>query len=139
MYLITLSQTSENILTFLLNNLSKEYSILEIAKSIKQDYKIVYTTVQTLKKADLIKMKKVSNINQCSIGLTKDNLAIFAYLSERASQAALPKKIIRTLQEAIQDITNPFYSLIVFGSYAKGTARHTSDVDLLVISPDKKE
>lgn len=139
MYLSTLSKTGENIMAFLLNNLGKDFSIREVAKAVGQDYKIVFTTVQHLKKERLVAIKRVSNINLCSAPLSKDNAAIFAYVSERQASKALPMKIASALREAVQGIANPFYALLVFGSYAKGTAKPTSDVDLLVIIHDKDQ
>ncbi|MBI4146056.1 nucleotidyltransferase domain-containing protein [Candidatus Woesearchaeota archaeon] len=139
MYLSTLSQTAENILVFLLNNLGEEYSIREIAKAVGQDYKIVFTTVQHLRTERLVDVKRVSNINRCCAYLSKENAAIFAYVSERQAVKALPKRIFNALREVVQGIANPFYALFVFGSYAKGTAKQTSDVDILIISHDKDQ
>ncbi len=139
MYLSTLSKTGENIIAFLLNNLGKDYSIREVAKAVDQDYKIVFTTVQHLKAEQLVVVKRVSNINSCSAQLSKENAAMFAYVSERQASKALPKKIANALHEVVQCIANPFYTLLVFGSYAKGTAKHSSDVDVLVIIHDKDQ
>ena len=139
MYLNTLSQTAENILVFLLNNLGEEYSIREIAKAVGQDYKIVFTTVQHLKTERLVDVKRVSNINRCCAYMSKENATIFAYVSERQAVKALPKRIFNALREVVQGIANPFYALFVFGSYAKGTARPISDVDILAIVPEKNQ
>ena len=73
----------------------------------------------------------------CSAHISKENAAIFTYVSERHTSKALPKKISNALKEVVQIIGNPFYSLLVFGSYAKGAAKPTSDVDILVIMHDK--
>lgn len=137
MYNLTLSLTAENILVFLLGDLGKEYSIREISKAIGQDYKIVFITIQCLVKTDVIGIKKVSNISRCSLKLTKENIAVFAYVSERKAREALSKKIVGILYEVVLSIDDPFYSLLVFGSYAKGAAGPASDIDLLVITPNK--
>lgn len=139
MYLNTLSLTGENVLAFLLNNLGKEYSIREIAKTVGQDYKIVFTTVQSLAKAKLIELTRVSNINRCKAYLRQDNAAIFGFVGERLAARKLSKQVWNALQDAITSIKNPFYALLVFGSYAKGTARPTSDVDVLFITADKAQ
>lgn len=139
MYVNTLSQTSENIMALLLGNLDKEFSIREISKLVDQDYKIVFTTVQHLKKESLVAIKRVSNINQCSAQLSKENAVIFAYVSERQACKTLPKKIASALREVVQGIASPFYALLIFGSYAKGTAKPISDVDILAIIHDRDQ
>ncbi|HLC84734.1 MAG TPA: nucleotidyltransferase domain-containing protein [Candidatus Nanoarchaeia archaeon] len=137
MYLNTLSKTAENILAFLLNNLDKDYSIREIAKELGQDYKIVFTTIKQIASDGIITMKRVSNINRCQALVTKENAALLAYISQRKAQKTLPKKISQALKEAVQGITNPFYTLLIFGSHAKGSARPSSDIDILAIVQEK--
>ena len=139
MYKSTLSQTEENILGFLLNNLGKEYSIREIATAIGQDYKIVFTMVQHLTKSNLVIVKRVSNINRCSAAISKRNASVFAYVGERYAQKILPRRIDNALGEAIRGISQPFYSFLVFGSYAKGSAKPTSDIDVMIVSNDKNQ
>jgi len=139
MYLNTLSITGENILAFLLNNLDKDYSIREIAKAIRQDYKIVYTTIQKLKEQKIITIKRVSNINRCTPNLNHENAQLFSFISQRYSNKKLPKTIMTALKEITQSTKNPFYTLLVFGSYAKGTSTPKSDIDILFITPDRKQ
>jgi len=136
---ITLSRTAEHILVFLLHHLGKEYSIREIAISIGQDYKIVFTTMQHLKDIGLVHIRKVSNLNQCSVHLIKDNSSTYAFLSEHHGHHMTPHNILIAIKEIIQAVPNPYFTLLLFGSYAKGTARPRSDIDLLVILPDKRE
>ncbi|RLE41118.1 hypothetical protein DRZ77_00005, partial [Candidatus Woesearchaeota archaeon] len=42
------------------------------------------------------------------------------------------------LYRRIKEIKNPFFICVVFGSYAKGTARKGSDLDLCVITNEEK-
>ena len=133
MYLNTLSLTGERILAFLLNNLGLEYSIREIAKAIGQDYKIVFSTVKNLAKEHLVAIKRISTINRCSVNLKREHAALFAFISERFAQKKLPVKIRHALRDVVDSIDNPFYALLVFGSYAKGTASASSDLDILFI------
>lgn len=137
MYHSTLSLTGERVLSFLLRHLGKEYSIREIANGINQDYKIVFTTVRHLEDEKLLTIHRVSNINRCSATLAKINAPVFAYISERFTQTTLPKRIATALQEVVQSIKNPCYTMLVFGSYAKRSAKPISDVDILVIIPEK--
>jgi len=139
MYLHTLSLTAENVLALLLNNLEKAYSIREIAQAVGQDYKIVFTTVHGLAKARLVDLKRVSNINQCKPYLAKENAALFGFISKRFAARRLSKTVWNALQDTIMSIKNPFYVFLVFGSYAKVTARASSDVDVLFIIADRNQ
>ena len=137
MYQNTLSITGENILGFMLNNVDKDHSIRELAKAIKQDYKIVFTTVKKIQEQNIITIKRVSNINRCTANLNHKNAALFSFISQRYAMKKLPKNITNALQDIITSTKNPFYSLLVFGSYAKGTATPKSDLDLLFIISDR--
>lgn len=137
MYQSTLSMTGENILAFLLNNLGKDYSVRELAKAIKQDYKIVFITVKKLQEKETITIKRVSNINRCAPNLNHENAQLFGYISQRYAMKKLAKNITNALQDIVITTKNPFYTLLVFGSYAKGTATTKSDLDILFVVSDK--
>ena len=139
MYLSTLSKTGENVLAFLLNNLNQKYSIREVAKAVEQDYKIVFSTAKQLSKDKLLTITKVSNINQCSVNIKREDAALFAFISERFSCQKLPKRVWQALQDTIASIQNTSYALLLFGSYAKGTATAKSDLDLLFIVAHKEQ
>ncbi|HLC19876.1 MAG TPA: nucleotidyltransferase domain-containing protein [Candidatus Nanoarchaeia archaeon] len=139
MYINTLSQTGERIIGFLLNNLKTQFSIRELAKKLGQDYKIVFLTAKTLEKEKIIEIKRVSNINQCSIHLLQKHAALFAYVSERLAFQKLPQKVWHAINDIIANIDNPCYAILLFGSYAKGTMNASSDVDLLFIVSRKEK
>lgn len=137
MYINTLSSTGENILAFLLNNLNRGYAIRELAKAVAQDYKIVFTTTKKIQAQGVIKIERISNINRCSPNISHENAQLFGYVSQRYSIIRLPKKITSVLSDIKTSIKNPFYILLIFGSYAKGSATSRSDLDLLFIIPDR--
>ncbi len=139
MYTDTLTITAENVLAFLLNNLEASYSIREIARAIGQDYKIVFTTIKALAKDKLVTVKRVSNINQCSAALTQENTALFTFVSQRYAAKKVPKRVWSALQDATNKIKNPYYTLLLFGSYAKGNVKPTSDVDVLFIVANRSQ
>lgn len=43
------------------------------------------------------------------------------------------------LKDILSYTKDPFFTLAIFGSYAKGTQKQNSDLDLLLIIPTKKE
>lgn len=56
--------------------------------------------------------------------------------------AKIPSKIINVIQEFIKLLKEEnikIEKVILFGSYAKGSQRVDSDIDLAIISPDFKE
>jgi len=139
MYIGTLSKTGERIVGFLLNNIEHQYSIREIAKAVGQDYKIVFSTVKALEKEKILTIKHISNINQCSVSPTVENAVLYAYISERFSFRKLPKRIWQALQDIVSGLSNPAYTLLVFGSYAKGTATASSDIDVMFIVSQREQ
>lgn len=135
MYQSTL--TGDHILAFLLNNLDKDYSVREVAKAVKQDYKIVFTTVKKLVGEGIITIRRVSNMNRCTPHFIHENAQVFGSISQRYAMKKLPKPITNALFDITAAIKDPFYILFVFGSYAKGTATAKSDLDLLFVVPDE--
>ena len=139
MYLNTLSITAEHVLGVLLNNLEVSYSIRELSREVKQDYKIVFTTVKTLAKEKLVMITRVSNINQCRLHLSQEYSSLFGFISERFARQKVSTPIWNALQDIISSLSNPFYTLLLFGSHAKNTARKTSDIDLLFIISELRQ
>jgi predicted nucleotidyltransferase len=139
MYQDTLSLTAENVLGFLTGELENEFSIREIAKSIGQDYKIVFNTMIQLKKRELVHVRRVSNINRCSALLSPENAAVYGFVAERCSAKKLAMQLYSALREIPAATANPFYSMLVFGSYAKGTARKGSDIDVMFVTACKDQ
>ena len=139
MYSSILSLTGENVLAFLLHNLEGKYSIREVSKEVKQGYPIVFHTVKALQKVQLVKAARVSNINQCTPNVIREHTALFGFVSERFAAKNVPKRVWNALQDVVKEIENPFYSLLLFGSYAKGIARPTSDVDVLFIIAERSQ
>lgn len=141
MYFNTLSLTDFNIVEFLLRQWGKSFSIRQISKSIGQDYRIVFLSATKLEKLDLIKSDRIGKAKNCSLNLRKDVIPLISFISTRIKERFLKKN--PHLQPLITDLTtkikNPYYSIIVFGSYAKGTNRKDSDLDVLFIIPGEKE
>ncbi len=50
----------------------------------------------------------------------------------------IPPKILNNIRKLLEELSKRFYivEVYLFGSYAKGTWIKTSDVDLVIVSPD---
>lgn len=124
----------QKILKYLIENKEKTFSINEISKALKTDYKLVHTNVNKLLKEESIKVEDFGNTRRCSFdnAFNED-----IYLAENnRKKDLLKKKDFLLIYNQIKEINKQFI-LLVFGSQAKGTATKNSDIDLLIISEEK--
>ncbi len=138
MYLDTLTKTSIEILIFLSSRIRESFTIRQIAKAIKKDYRITYTMTMRLAKQQYIIAKKKRPVIYCKLNL-KSNSSLLAYIEAiRASRFLEEHKDIEILvNDLIAKMPSPFFTLTIFGSYVKGKASPRSDLDLLVLIPER--
>lgn len=123
------------ILKFLLSNKTREFTIRELSRQLSVDYKTIYLNIQQLIEEEIIISKRAGQTVLCSIDLRKFNQDIFnAEFSRRLD--ILGNKDIYVLFNRISEIKSPFFTLLVFGSYASGKQRKGSDIDIMLISDD---
>jgi len=122
---------------FLLTKPQDHFSICEIARQVKIDYKLVHTSVQRLIERKTIIKKKYGKTELCGLNLTSANDLIL--VEQLRKQYFLEKNLgIKIMMQNIREKSaTPYYTLIIFGSYAKGTAHQSSDLDLLIIVPNQ--
>lgn len=135
----TLTKTEVAILKFLVGKLNTSSTVREIARNIKQDYRITYDSVQSLEKKGIVERIKKANLNLCKINLMAD-IGIFSYVEYlRATEFLNRFKEIKLIKDDLLDkISSYSFTAILFGSYVKGTYKKTSDIDLLFLTSDKK-
>lgn len=138
MYLEPLTKTSIEILAFLTSRIRESFTVRQIAQAIEKDYKITYTMTMRLAKQQYISAEKKRPVTYCKINL-KGNFLLFAYIEGiRASRFFEKHKDIEILVDDLTSkISLPFFTLILFGSYVKGTASQRSDLDVLLIVPER--
>lgn len=136
----SLTKNDYKIVEFLLQHLQEKFSIREISRQVKIDYKLVHNSVQRLTAKKIITKKKYGKTELCEINLT-EAISDLILVEQRRTYQFLERDIgIKLLvQEVIEKIENPYYTLIIFGSYAKGTQHPRSDIDLLVIASTKEQ
>lgn len=130
-----LTKNQTEILNLFRKNSLLKTNILQIKKNLKKSsYQRVYDAVKELERRKILIVEKIGNASWVSLQLTRQTIIELSFLDE---QEALSKDIpnydkIINLKE-ISD-----YLIIVTGSYAKGTQNKKSDLDLVIIVPDKE-
>jgi predicted nucleotidyltransferase len=127
--------SADDILAFLLSNRGKEFTIRAVAKRLSVDYKTAYMTIQSLIKDGVILAKKAGQTVLCSINERAFNPDIFRAETIRRKRL-LTKKDLAVLCSYLDDIREPFFILLVFGSYASGKTVKGSDIDIMLITDD---
>jgi hypothetical protein len=132
MYLEPLNKTSVEILAFLTSRIRHSFTVRQIAKAIKKDYKITYTMAMRLAEQNYIIAEKKRPVTYCRLNL-QGNSSLLAYIERvRASRFFEKHKDIKLLvNDLTSKISVPFYILILFGSHVKGKASLRSDLDVL--------
>ncbi len=118
-----------------------ELSIREIAKRLKATYSFVYAVVDKMAKEGVIGVAVKGRAKMCSLNLKNDKArALLAVYSVSRKEEFLKKNRLvgELLAEFVSRVAGEdVYCVVLFGSYAKGSASDASDVDLLVIGASK--
>lgn len=138
-------ETLLKIMRLMRRELGKGLTILEISKQLKIGYRPAYNHILAMEKEKIIKIEKIGNAKQCSLNLENaktrhilgevDILKKEELFRENQKLKAVVESLIKKLTE---QFTPEIHSIILFGSYAKGTSAKASDVDLLFIVTDLK-
>jgi predicted nucleotidyltransferase len=126
-------------------SLGKGLTILKISKQLKIGYRPAYNHIAAMEKEGIIIIEKIGNAKQCSLNLENQKTRhllgeVDLIRKEKLFQKNQKLKVI--IEGLISRLTgqhiSEIHSIILFGSYAKGTATKGSDVDLLLIVNDLK-
>ena len=134
------NNTTDKVLKLLLSNRERELTIRAIAIEVAVDYKTVYLIVKGLIENKIINAKKIGQTILCTIN-NEFNAEIFRaeYIRQKELLAI---KDLHVLYQRIKHLKKPFFTLLLFGSYATGKQKKGSDIDLMLITDDniiKKE
>ena len=121
----------------LIENRESELNISEIARLVKKDYKNTHNIVRRLQKKLVIRLERFGNAQKVILNDQMHPLIFEAEYGRR--EEFLEKKEIAVMYDSLMALSSKFYVLLVFGSYAKRTNTKHSDIDLMVIVPDKEQ
>ncbi|RLE45840.1 hypothetical protein DRJ25_05070 [Candidatus Woesearchaeota archaeon] len=124
------------ILMHLLNHKEQKFTINQIAKALKINYRIAHQNIKSLEKEKLIRTERAGNALLCSLTY-KFNEKIFTAEYQR-TQKLLKNKTFKIIQRRFSEIQQNFI-LLLFGSHAKNSANKHSDIDLLAITDNEKQ
>ncbi len=129
-----LTKTQIEILNLFRKNLFLKASILQIQKLLKKkSYQRVYDGVKELVQKKALNEDKFGHSNLITLPLSHESAFILSYLDEEGAFSHNVPNISKLLD--IKELTDDV--LMVIGSYAKKKQTKTSDVDLIVITPEK--
>ncbi|MEK6887808.1 MAG: nucleotidyltransferase domain-containing protein [Candidatus Aenigmatarchaeota archaeon] len=139
-------ETALKIIGLLRGDLDKGFTILEISKRLRIGYRPAHNHVSTMIKEDIIAARKVGAAMQCNLNLENARCRQFLAEADLLRKGSLFKEnqklksVLESLTEKLSEsLLSDMHSIILFGSYAKGTATKSSDVDILFIMADMKD
>jgi len=135
----SITKTELEIIAYLLGQ-EQPKTIRGLARALKKSYPLVYHAVQKLLNEKVLTKREARPSQQISV----NHYAPPPYLVEAEQYHA--KKFLQQhkwlnlyLKDVFVTATSSFFTLLVFGSYAKGTATQNSDLDILVITPQENK
>src|SRR3989338_8754813 len=138
-------ETTLKIIGLLRKELNRGLTILAISKRLDIGYRPAYNHITELQKQGAIITHTVGKARQCLLNLENEMCRYFLQENDFKRKEALFKQQIKlrnVLENYIARLTARFvsdiHSIILFGSYAKGTATKTSDIDVFFILSDIK-
>lgn len=111
-------------------------TIRQLAKRIGS-YPIVHRAATRLVATNALHAQQVGNAKQLTLvpRLSTPLLLVEARRQERI----LHNKNLSILRNAVLEAAGPHCTILLFGSYAKGTQTKHSDIDLLIVLPDNRK
>ena len=138
-------KTILKIIGLMRKELDKGLTILEVSKQLRIGYRPAYNHIIEMGKEGIINIEKIGNSKQCRLNLENPKTKHFLESLDLAKKEEVYKenpRIKLIIENIISKITEKFmseiHSIILFGSYAKGTAIKQSDIDLLFVVNDLK-
>jgi len=129
------------VVDLLARNKGRKFTINEIARILKSHYSFLHRTINKLTDEGVIIKEAAGRAYLCSINLSNEKTFALIQLSEieKKNEFYNSNKEIKVMLEDFvcsAKLLNPI-SIVLFGSYAKGTATKESDIDILLISKTK--
>lgn len=121
-------------------NLGKGMTMLEIAKTLKIGYRPAYNHLLSMQKEGIIAINRVGRARQCFLNLKSEKARLYLQEADIARKEELFKanpKLKAVFESLMFNLEHHLQagirSIILFGSYAKGSTAKSSDIDLIFI------
>ena len=133
------TKTQLKVLAHLLDNTDRLEGIRELARETGTAYCLANRTVHRMERQGTIDLRKAGNTKVITLSRQADPATLIeAERHKREEFYSSHPDFKPVLQKIIAGQQSSFFVLLVFGSYAKGSQRKSSDVDLLAIVPDER-
>lgn len=138
-------KTLLKIIGLMRKDLDKGLTILEISRQLKIGYRPVYNHIIEMGKEGIIQIEKIGSAKQCSLDFSspKTRHLLETLDMERKEELYKENPRLKIIDNLISKLSEKFmseiHSIVLFGSYAKGTATKQSDIDLMFIVSNIKD
>ena len=138
-------KTLLKIIGLMRKDLDKGLTILEISKQLKIGYRPAYNHIIQMGKEGIIQIDKIGSAKQSKLNFSSPNARhLLETLDiERKEELCKENPRLKIIDNLILKLSEKFMSeiqsIVLFGSYARGTATKQSDIDLLFIVSDIKD
>ena len=120
--------------------LDQELTIHQIKNKLNRSYHYIYDNASELIQQKMLNKKKQGHSTVCSLNFKNEKTKALLILNSIEEKEHFLKKSLKPLFiKLINNLTSKIeiFSIILFGSYAKGTESKQSDIDLLIITEKK--
>ncbi len=133
-----MTKTQLRVLAHLLDNTDRLEGIRELARETGTAYCLANRTLHRLESQGAVELRKAGSTKVITISPQADPAMLAEAERHKRERFLSSHPLLRpVLQKIIANQHSSFFVLLVFGSYAKGTQRKGSDLDLLAIVPDE--
>jgi predicted nucleotidyltransferase len=133
-------KTLIKIIGLMRKELDEGQTILGISKQLGIGYRPAYNHITEMEKEQIIQIQKIGHSKQCKLNLASaktrhllESLDIIKKEELYEEHQKLKVIIEGLISKLTEKYFSEIHSVILFGSYAKGTATKQSDIDLMFI------
>lgn len=132
-----LNKAQTEIVSYFLKNPFQKCTINELANALGRYHSEIRRALNSLE--GIIDVKKIgTKTSECSINFSTANIDSLAYASIY-NKMSVSRKIKIVAKEFEKNLSEDLFILVLFGSYAKVTAKTGSDIDLCFITQEDTE
>lgn len=135
---LSITENTLQVLSLFTNDFNREYYIREVKKLLKISPRTAQLILEDLEDKGVIESKTKGKIKTYKIKLSEFTKRYLIFVEQYKAIAFLENNLI--LKEIVEKITPNIKGIgIIFGSYAKGTEKKESDLDIFVAGNYDKE